>query len=81
MRTHDLAPRHRGLRALRHLTLAALASALLPLTGCVITIGDHVGGHGGDDDFDAIEACYDDYEECVDDADGNALFIDACEGD
>ncbi|HGG56624.1 MAG TPA: hypothetical protein ENK31_02380 [Nannocystis exedens] len=81
IKTHN-APRSR-LRALRSLTLAALSCALLPLIGCTISVneGDWDGyGHEGEwDEGDELAMCYEDYECCLEEAEGNPVFVEACE--
>ncbi len=62
--------------------LAALPFALLSLVACTITVNEEYGhGHGHDTGHapgnDHVEACLEEYGECVDDAD-DAREIDAC---
>lgn len=60
---------------LRASTLASLVLAALgALAGCTIVVGDNVGaGHD-----DAWEQCYDQYDDCLDAADGQKVLVDAC---
>jgi len=61
------------------LSLAALSWALVCTIGCTISVNEDYGdGHGHHDDFDREEACYDEYERCLDGADVDADEIDAC---
>ena len=51
------------------------ALALAPL-GCTIVVGDQVGG--GDAGEDMWEKCYDQYDECMNKADGEKVLVEAC---
>lgn len=58
-------------------SLAPLALALFG--ACTINVGDHVGhGHHGRDDEDVWEQCYENYDECLEDADGEMQAVKAC---
>ena len=52
----------------------ALAAVSAVLAGCTIVVGDH-HGHGKDDPW---EQCYEDYDDCLDEADGNMHAVKAC---
>lgn len=62
---------------LRTSTLASLVLATLgALAGCTIIVGDNVGA--GHDEKDAWEQCYEQYDDCLDEADGETVFVEAC---
>lgn len=60
---------------------SALAPLALALLGaCTIVVGDHVGhDHDGrDDEEDVWEQCYEQYDECLEDADGEMQAVTSC---
>lgn len=72
---------HGGRAAVRffhHLFALALVAAAPLVGGCTVIVTDN-GGHGataGDDDL--WDACYDDYDACLDDADGDKDAVLTC---
>lgn len=67
---------HLHLSSFSALAIAALGGVLV---GCTVIVGDNVGGHHGDDEqADPWEQCYEQYDDCLDDADGEKAAVEAC---
>lgn len=67
--------------SLIHLRTSSLASLVISgfgalLVGCTIVVGDV--GHDARDDQDAWEQCYEQYDDCLDAADGDKDAVLAC---
>lgn len=64
----------RGRPALRLASLV-LATASALTSGCTIIVGESGGGHH---DSSSWERCYEEYDDCLDDADGDKHAVEVC---